>query len=107
MRVERGSGSSPGMRVMTETLLDLRAVEELRGVFRAEAERELRVVQRLAAAPVAGERPGEHVVAVDRRPFALRLPGERQRRPQADPVVDVEQRRFEVRADTVCGEQAT
>ncbi len=44
----------------------------------------------------ARERPGEHVVAVDRRPLALREPRERERRLRPDPVVDVEERRLEI-----------
>ena len=99
-RRAHGRGSWPRQRSI------VRAVEELRGVARAETEREPRVVKRLAAAAVAGERPREHVVAVDRRPLALRLAGECERGAQPDAVVDVEERRLEIGAHAVRGEQA-
>ena len=45
--------------------------KNLSGVARAEPQRALRVGQRLRAVAVPRERPGQHVVAVDRRPLAL------------------------------------
>ena len=57
--------------------------------------------ERLAAAAVAGERPGEHVVAVDRRPLGLRPPRERERVAQPDAVVGPVERGLEVDLDAV------
>ena len=64
---------------MAEAALDHPAVEELERVARPEPERALRVAPRLAAAAVPLERPREDVVAVDRRPLALREARERER----------------------------
>jgi hypothetical protein len=63
---------------MAEAALDLGAMEELRAVLRAEPQGELRVMQGFAAAAIPEERPREHVVTVDRRPFPLRAPGKRE-----------------------------
>ena len=105
MGVERERSTRPRPRVVTEALFDLGAMEELRAVLRAEAQGELRVVQCLAAAAVPEERPREHVVTVDRRPLSLRTPGQRERVPQPDAVVDVEEGGLEIDADAVGDEE--
>ena len=64
-----------------------------------------RVGERLAAAAVPGERPGEHVVAVDARPLGAGAAGQRQRVRQPDAVVDVEERGLEVGLDAVRDEE--
>ncbi len=92
----------PRRRVVAEAALDHRAVEELRAVLRAEPQREPRVAERLARSwPLRASAHAEHVVAVDRRPLALRLSCECERRLQADAVVDVEERRLEIGAHAV------
>ena len=90
MRVERERAAEPGARVarMAEAALDHPAVEELERVLRPEPERALRVGERLRAAAVPLQRPGEHVVAVDAGALALGGPGERERGSQLDAVVD-------------------
>src|SRR3954452_12942286 len=80
-------------------------MERLQRIARPESERVLRVRERLGAASVAGERPGEHVVAVDRRTLRTGTPRERDRLTKADPVVDLEERRLEVCPDPVRDEQ--
>ena len=57
---------------VAEAALDHPAMEDLERVERPEPKRALRVAQRLAAVPVPLERPSQDVVAVDRRPLALR-----------------------------------
>src|SRR5439155_8812971 len=84
-----------------QAALDHAAVEELERVLRAEAQRELRVAQCGPALPVARKRPGEHVVAVDRRPLALSGPCELEGMVQPQPVVDVEERDLEVNPNAV------
>ena len=105
MRVQRERPPRPGRAVAPEAALDVGAVEELGCVLRPEAQRATGVAARLGAASVAGERPREDVVAVDRGPLAPGEPGERQRRSRPDPVVDVEQGGLEVGRDAVRGEQ--
>src|SRR5947209_17135861 len=74
VRIQGERAARPGGGVATEAALDLGAVEQLRAVLGPKTERELGVAERLPAALVPGERPGEHVVAVDRGALALRLP---------------------------------
>ena len=95
-----------GCRAVTETPLDHPAVEQLQGVLRTEPEGQPGPAESLAAATVAGERPGEHVVAVDARPFRLRPACQHEGVPQANGVVDVEERRFEVGLDAVRDKQS-
>ena len=83
---------------MTEAALDHAAVEELRRVLRAQAERELRVAQRLGAAAVPLERPREGVIAVDRRPRLLADPRPPEGIRKIDAVVCFEERVLDVRA---------
>ena len=90
---------------MAEAALDHPAVEELERILRPEPERLLRVAERLVATAVPRERPGEDVVAVDRRPLGVADPGQRERVLQADPVVDVEERDLEIDADAVGAQQ--
>src|SRR5207302_1797236 len=56
---------------------------------------------------VAGERPREHVVAVDRRSVRPRRAGKRERAGEANGVVDVEERRLEIRLDAVGAQETT
>src|SRR5207247_9275735 len=93
-------------RAVTESALDHPAVEELERVERAEPERSLRVGLRLFAATVAGQGPGENVVAVDARTVRSSLLGERERVLEPDSVVDVEQRGLEVGLDPVREQQS-
>ncbi len=72
---------------------------------RAEPERAPRVGERLATAAVPGERPGEHVVAVDARALGAGAAGQRQRVREPDAVVDVEERGLEVGLDAVRDEE--
>src|SRR5213075_2703422 len=77
------------------------AMEELRRVEGAESKRTRRVDERLCTAAVAGERPGEDVVAVDRGTLVLRDARQRHGPPQCNPVIDVEQRDLQVDVDAV------
>ena len=88
----------PALRsgAVAEAALDDAAMEELGRVERAEPERALREAQRLAATAVARERPGEHVVAVDRRTLRSRGACERHGSFDANPVVDVEEGELEI-----------
>src|SRR5262245_41609780 len=87
---------------MAEAALDHATVEELRRISRAESQREPGVVERLVAVPRPRERPGEHVVPVDGGPLLLSEPRERERSPEPDPVVDVEERDLEVDVHAPC-----
>src|SRR5690349_25148091 len=101
MRVQRERAVEPRARgrPVAEAAFDRAAMEELERVLRAEAERVPRPCESLAAASVPGERPGEDVVAVDRRALRARAPCQRDRVVKLDAVVDIEQRRLEVGAD--------
>src|SRR5204863_536847 len=88
-------------RAVTEASLDHPPVEELERVARAEAERLLRVGECLAAVAGPGERPGEDVVAVDRRTLGPADPRAAQGRTEIDAVVDLEEGDLEVGADAV------
>ncbi len=103
MRVEVERPAEPALRrrVVTETALDHRAVEELRRIERAQPERTPRQAERLATPAVARQRPGQDVVAVDRRTLGPRRPRERNRSSQSNSVVDVEERRLQVDLDAV------
>src|SRR5207248_638199 len=95
VRVERERAREPGPRgaAVAEAALDHSAVEELERVPCAEPERMLRIAERLLTTAVPRQRPREDVIAVDRWPFALRAPSERERLPQPQTVVDVEEGR--------------
>ena len=56
--------------------------------------------------PLRARAHAEDVVAVDRGPVGASLACEVERMAQADPVVDVEERRLQVGLDAVCDEQA-
>src|SRR5438034_8136534 len=73
VRVEVDCAPEPTRRLcaVAEATLDHPAMEELGCVERAEPERALREAQRLIAAAVPRERPGEHVVTVDRGTVAV------------------------------------
>ena len=94
---------APRAGVPAEAALDHAAVEVEGRVARAEPERALRAAERLLAAAVPGERPGEHVVALDRRPGGARPARQLERLAQPDPVVDPEERELEIRVDAVRG----
>src|SRR4029077_20759107 len=91
----------PRLRAVAEATLDHPAVEELGRVERPESERPLREAQRLTAAAVPLEGPGQHVVAVDRRTVPICSACELERVRQTDCVVDVEECRLEIRLDAV------
>ena len=108
MRVERQRTPEPflgGFR-MAEAALDHATMEELRRVPRSEPQRPLRVGQRLCAAAVTRQSPGEDIVAVDRRTIGASGAGKQQRLRELDRMIDVEQRRFQIRLDAVGAEQA-
>src|SRR3954454_9050793 len=91
---------------MAEAALDHPAVEELQRIARPEPEGVLRVREPVTAAAVAGERPGEDVVSVDRRPLRVSAARESEGVREPDGVVDVEERGLEVGPDAVRDEQA-
>src|ERR1043166_6313419 len=93
-------------RTVTETAFDHPAVEQLEGIACAEPERSARPPKGFAAVPVARKCPGEHVVAVDARPGRVCPPCQGERVPETNALVDVEERRIEVRLDAVGDEQA-
>ena len=66
-------------------------MEERGRVERAEPERTLRIAQRFAAVARARERPRQDVVGLDARALTLRAAGARERRLEAEAVVDVEE----------------
>ena len=107
MRVQAQRSVEPAARVgiVAEAPLDHPAVEELEGVERSEPQSQAGVGESFGASPVAGERPGQYVVSVDARPCAIRPTSESEGVPQAQTVVDVEERGLEVGADAVCHEQ--
>ena len=72
--IQSDRATEPAARdhAVTEAALDHAAVEELEGVAGPKPQREPRVAERLSAAPVPLERPGEDVVSVDRGPSMLR-----------------------------------
>src|SRR5947209_384884 len=72
VEVERAPAPTLRLCAVAEATLDHPAVEELGCVERAEPERALREPQRLIAAAVPRERPGQHVVTVDRGTIAVR-----------------------------------
>src|SRR4051812_39526767 len=92
VRVQAERAPEPPLRrhSLAEAALDHPAVEQLERVVGPEPERTLRELPRLAAAAVPLQRPREDVVAVDRRPLALREACEPERRAEPDSVVDVE-----------------
>ena len=63
-------------------------------------------VARLAAAPVADERPGQHVVCLDARSRLACAAGALERLAEPDAVVDVEEGELEIRLDAVGDEEA-
>ena len=103
MRIDRKCPTEPGTRNrgVAEATLDHAAVEELEGVLGPEPQRELRVAERLVAAAVPLERPGEDVVSVDRGPGALGATRERERARRRDVVVGVEERDLQIGSDSV------
>ena len=90
---------------MAEAALDHAPVEDLQRVLRPETERLLGVAERLVALAVAIERPGQHVVAVDRGALRARFPRKCESVRQADPVVDVEEGCLEIGLDAVRDQQ--
>ena len=64
------------------------------------------VGQSLVAAPVADERPGQHVVGLDARSRLLSSAGTLERLAEPDAVVDVEEGELEIRLDAVGDEEA-
>ena len=96
VRVEREPEPAPRVSVPAEAALDHPAVEEERGIARAEPQGLLRPASRLAAAAVAGERPREHVVAGDRGPADVGEAGELERLAEADAAVCAIERGLEV-----------
>src|ERR1700738_4364534 len=107
MGIEGERAPVPGSRrrPVTQAGLEEAAMEELERVTRAEPKRALRVVERLTAAAVAGERPGEHVVSEDARAVGVAAAGKLERLWEANAVVDVEERDVEIVLDAVRGEQ--
>src|SRR4051794_15113206 len=80
-------------------------MEELQRVLRPEPEREPGVAERLRALSISCERPREHLVAFDRGPLSLCEPGQSERLPQLDAMVDAEQRGLEVGSNAVRKQQ--
>src|SRR3954452_22620861 len=102
---ERAAVEHPRFDAPPEARGDIAAVKELHGIARAEAERPLRVGQRLPAAAVSRERPTEDVVADDARALRVAASREHERVREPPSVVDVEEGDVEVVADAVRGEQ--
>ena len=102
----RGGTSGAASASPAEAALDVAAMEERGRVERAEPERALRVAQRLAASARACERPRENVVGLHARALALRAAGARERRVEAEAVVDVEECGLQVEPAALGGLEA-
>src|SRR5712691_11299253 len=81
VRIERERPTCPNACCagITEAVLDVRAMEELDGVLRAETKGTLRPGQSRSAASVAGESPREDVVAQDAGALPVAEPREPKR----------------------------
>jgi hypothetical protein len=108
MRVQRECAPEPtfGFLTVAQAALDHCTVEELRCILCPESQRSFRMVQRLLAATVAGEGPRKHVVTVDGGPIAVRRTRTNEGPRQTNGVIDIEERGFEIRPDTVRAKEA-
>jgi len=91
---------------MARAALAYSAVEELQRIARPEPEGSAGIRDRLGAAPISRQSPGENVIGVDARRSIVRFARSDESVPDPASVVEIEERRLELRPNTVRGLEA-